>query len=135
MWRFIFLIVPSLAIADVTLESRNGITTPHSEGRPIVRYLSESSLTYTVNDWDFIATGNIYGTQNWRKRVNQEDGLLKTDAVRVNYGAEIKYWIAPDISVYARHTMPIDRHDRSVGDGWADTSYRMDVGFVYKRRW
>lgn len=125
----------NISSADVTLESRNGMTTPHSEGRPIVRYLSENSLTYSVSDWELIANGNIYGTQNWAKRVNTEVGMYKTDAVRYEYGAEIRYWIVPFLSAYARHTMPIDRHDGIVGDGWNDTSYRMDVGVVYKRRW
>jgi len=127
----ILTLLSRMASADVTLESRNGMTTPHSEGRPIVRYLSENSLAYSVADWEFLAMGNIYGTQNWAKRVNKEDGLYKTDAVRFNYGAEIRYWIIPELSTYVRHTMPIDRHDSSVGDGWSDTSYRMDVGIVY----
>lgn len=130
------MFVTSVASAELTLESRNGVTTPHSEGRPIVRYLSENSLTYSVADWEFVATGNIYGTQNWRKqRVNNEDGMYKTDAVRFLYGGEVRYLIAPSVSTYIRHVMPIDRHDRSVGDGWNDTSYRMDVGIIYKRRW
>ena len=132
---FLLLISVSSLAADVTIESRNGMTPLHSEGRPIVRYLSENSLTLTMSDLDVILNGNIYGTQNWATRVAQEDGWLKTDAVRFQYGAEIKYWITPYWSTYVRHIMPHDRHDNTVGDGWSDTSYRMDVGFSYKRRW
>lgn len=121
------------AVADVSLETRLGVTTPHSEGRPIVRFLNETTLTYTYKDLEATLIGNVYGTQNWRNRVNKENGLLKVDAVRFEYGADIKYWVVPTFAVYMRHTMPVDRNDKTVGDGWSDTSYRWDVGVVYRR--
>lgn len=123
----------SFAFADVTIESRNGVTAPHSEGRPIARYLSENEFTFSYDKVDFIVTGNIYGAQNWRKRVRNEDGMFKVDAVRYQYGAEIKYNFNDNWSLYTRHITPHDRHDKTVGDGWNDTSYRWDSGFIYKR--
>lgn len=127
------LLFSSLAWSEVTIESRNGVTTPHSEGRPIARYLSENELTFSYDKIDVVLMGNIYGAQNWRKRVKQEDGMFKVDAVRYEYGAEIKYNFSDNWSLYTRHTMPIDRHDKMIGDGWNDTSYRWDSGVVYKK--
>ena len=127
--------IASSSLAEVSIESRNGITSLHSEGEPIARYLSENELTFSKGDFDFLLIGNVYGTQNWKQRVNQEDGWLKTDAVRFEYGAEIKYHISDSWSLYTRHTMPVVRHDRSVGDGWHLESYRWDSGVVYKHTW
>ena len=129
------LLLTGLAHAEVTLESRNGMTHLHSEGEPIARYLSENELTYSYNKLDFMFIGNVYGTQNWRQRVNQEDGWWKVDKIRYEYGAEIKYEVVDGFSLYTRHTMPVDRHDRSIGDGWDGTSYRWDSGIIYKRKW
>ena len=129
------LLVGGSALADITVESRNGVTAPHSEGRPIARYLSENTLKFSHSDLDVTLIGNVYGTQNWTKRVSQEDGMLKTDAVRFEYGAEIEYHLTDGWSIYTRHTMPVDRHDRSVGDGWHDTSFRWDSGIIYTHTW
>ena len=126
------ILISSSAFSEVSLESRAGITTPHSEGRPIVRFLSETNFTYRYDDFEVSLMGNIYGTQNWKQRVNQEDGLLKVDAVRFEYGADIRYWATNNFALYVRHTMPVDRNDKTIGDGWSDTSYRMDVGVFYK---
>ena len=113
----IILILASSAHAEITIESRNGMTGLHSEGRPIARYLSENDLTFSFDKVDVTLTGQIYGTQNWLKRVSQEDGWTKVDAIRFQYGGEIKYHLSEDFSIYARHIMPIDRHDNTVGDG------------------
>lgn len=125
----------SSAVADVTLESRNGMTSLHSEGSVIARYLSENKLTYSNEDFDFTLLGNIYGTQNWERRVHQEDGWLEVDAVRFEYGADLKYKVSDNWSLYTRHTMPVDRHDASEGDGWTRMSYRWDSGVIYKYTW
>ena len=129
------LLLTGLAHAEVTLESRNGMTHLHSEGEPIARYLSENELTYSYNKFDFMFIGIVYGTQNWAQRVNREDGWWKVDKVRYEYGGEIKYEVVDGFSLYTRHTMPINRHDRSVGDGWQGTSFRWDTGIIYKRKW
>lgn len=135
MIRALLLMLPTLALADVTLESRNGMTPLHSEGRPIIRYLSENRLTYAANDFELSAAANFYGTQIWSKRVRDEDGWLKVDKVRFLYGAEIAYKINDNFKPYIRHTIPHDRHDKSIPDGWADTSYRLDFGFIYVNQW
>jgi len=129
------LLLSSTLSAETVFESRNGVTAPHSEGRPIARYLSENTVTFSLDKVDIIITGNVYGTQNWKQRVNQEDGLLKTDAVRFQYGMEVQYDLSSGWSVYTRHISPHDRHDNTVGDGWQDTSYRWDSGVVYKHTW
>lgn len=126
------LLLSGSLMAQTSIESRNGITHLHSEGMPIARYLSENRLAYTRGGLGVTLLGNIYGTQNWLKRVNQEDGWLKTDAVRFEYGAEIKYKVADGLQIYTRHTMPIDRHDKSVGDAWNLHSYRWDSGLIYR---
>lgn len=138
MYGFILLLLAlgfaiNSANADVLLETRAGVTTPHSEGRPIARFLSETELTYTYKSFEATLIGNIYGTQNWRNRVKNENGMFKVDAVRFEYGADVKYWVLPSLAAYARHTMPIDRHDKSIGDGWHDTSYRWDVGIIFRK--
>jgi hypothetical protein len=133
--KFIFILLICISghtYSDTIFESRNGVTAPHSEGRPIARYLSENTLAFSMESLRIILTGNIYGTQNWRQRVNQEDGMFKTDAVRFEYGAELQYSISNGWFVYTRHISPHDRHDKSVGDGWNDTSYRWDSGLIYK---
>ena len=135
LFTSLLLGLSGLASSDITVESRNGITALHSEGRPIARYLSENELTMSFSRLDVILSGNIYGTQNWRTRVNQEDGWLKVDAVRFVYGAELKYRITDGWSLYTRHVSPYDRHDKSIGDGWQDTSYRWDTGLIYKNSW
>ena len=131
----ILILIPFSLSAETSFESRSGITTLHSEGMPIARYVSENKLTHSAGDFDFALIGNIYGTQDWVKRVANEDGWLKVDAVRFEYGAEIKYRLSDGLQLYTRHTMPVDRHDASVGDGWNLHSYRWDSGFIYKASW
>ena len=125
----------SFSHADVTLESRNGITALHSEGEPIARYLSQNTITYSYNKFDFILLGNIYGTQDWWVRVKKEEDSYKVDAVRFEYGAEIHYEVNDNWKFYTRHTMPVDRHDTSVNDGWDKLSYRWDSGIIYTYTW
>ena len=124
-----------LASAELSLESRNGMTHLHSEGQPIARYLSENRLSYTKGSATVTLLGNVYGTQNWAERVNKEKGWMKVDAVRYEYGAEIEYEMVNGFSLYTRHTMPVDRSDTSIGDGWNLHSYRWDSGFVYRKTW